>query len=82
MRAFFLFLLCGLGSLHAAAPVVSNISAAQRANSRLVDITYDVAADFPTVSVSLQVSSDGGSTFSVPATTLSGAIGELFNCRQ
>ena len=75
MRAFFLFLLCGLGSLHAAAPVVSNISAAQRANSRLVDISYDVAADFPTVSVSLQVSSDGGSTFSVPATTLSGAIG-------
>jgi len=78
MRAFFLFLLfllCCLGSLHAAAPVVSNISAAQRANSRLVDITYDVAADFPTVSVSLQVSSNGGSTFSVPATTLSGAIG-------
>ena len=75
MRAFFLFLLCGLGSLHAAAPMVSNISAAQRANSRLVDITYDVAADFPTVSVSLQVSSNGGSTFTVPATTLSGAIG-------
>ena len=75
MRAFFLFLLCGLGSLHAAEPVVSNISAAQRANSRLVDITYDVAADFPTVSVSLQVSSNGGSTFTVPATTLSGAIG-------
>jgi formylglycine-generating enzyme required for sulfatase activity len=75
MGAFFLFLLCGLGSLHAAAPVVSNISAAQRANSRLVDITYDVAADFPMVSVSLQVSSDGGSTFTVPVTTLSGAIG-------
>ena len=75
MRAFFLLFLCGLGSLHAAAPVVSNISAAQRPNSRLVDITYDVAADFPTVSVSLQVSSNGGSTFVVPATTLSGAIG-------
>jgi formylglycine-generating enzyme required for sulfatase activity len=75
MRAFLLIFLCGLGSLHAAAPVVSNISAAQRANSRLVDITYDVAADFPTVSVSLQVSSNGGSTFVVPATTLSGAIG-------
>jgi formylglycine-generating enzyme required for sulfatase activity len=55
--------------------VVSNISAAQRPNSRFVDITYDVAADFPTVSVSLQVSSNGGSTFAVPATTLSGAIG-------
>jgi formylglycine-generating enzyme required for sulfatase activity len=75
MRAFLLIFLCGLGSLHAAAPVVSNISAAQRPNSRLVDITYDVAADFPTVSVSLQVSSNGGSTFVVPATTLSGAIG-------
>jgi formylglycine-generating enzyme required for sulfatase activity len=75
MRAFFLFILCGLGSLHAAAPLVSNISAAQRPNSRFVDITYDVAADFPTVSVSLQVSSNGGSTFAVPATTLSGAIG-------
>jgi formylglycine-generating enzyme required for sulfatase activity len=75
MRAFLLLFLCGLGSLHAAAPVVSNISAAQRPNSRLVDITYDVAADFPTVSVSLQVSSNGGSTFVVPATTLSGAIG-------
>jgi formylglycine-generating enzyme required for sulfatase activity len=55
--------------------VVSNISAAQRPNSRLVDITYGVTADLPTVSVSLQVSSDGGSTFTVPATTLSGAIG-------
>jgi formylglycine-generating enzyme required for sulfatase activity len=75
MRAFLLLFLCGLASLHAAAPVVSNISAAQRPNSRLVDITYDVAADFPTVSVSLQVSSNGGSTFVVPATTLSGAIG-------
>jgi formylglycine-generating enzyme required for sulfatase activity len=75
MRAFLLIFLCGLASLHAAAPVVSNISAAQRPNSRLVDITYDVAADFPTVSVSLQVSSNGGSTFVVPATTLSGAIG-------
>jgi hypothetical protein len=75
MRAFLLLFLCGLGSLHAAAPVVSNISAAQRPNSRLVDITYGVTADLPTVSVSLQVSSDGGSTFTVPATTLSGAIG-------
>jgi formylglycine-generating enzyme required for sulfatase activity len=75
MRAFLLLFLCGLASLHAAAPVVSNISAAQRPNSRLVDITYDVTADLPTVSVSLQVSSNGGSTFVVPATTLSGAIG-------
>jgi formylglycine-generating enzyme required for sulfatase activity len=59
----------------AANPVVSNISAVQRAGTQLVDITYDVTADFPTVWVGLEISSDGGTTFSVPAVTLSGAIG-------
>ncbi len=61
--------------VHAAAPVVSNISAIQRTGTRLVDITYNVTADFSTVSVGLAISSDGGATFSVPATTVSGAIG-------
>ena len=59
----------------AADPVVSNISAVQRAGTQLVDITYDVTADTPTVSVTLAISSDNGTTFSVPATTVSGAIG-------
>ena len=59
----------------AANPVVSNISAVQRAGTRLVDITYDVTAATSTVSVALAISSDGGTTFSVPATTVSGAIG-------
>lgn len=63
-------------SLHAAAPVVSNLSASQRTGTKLVDITYDVSADTPTVTISLEVSSDGGATFNVPATSLSGAIGE------
>lgn len=61
--------------VHAAAPVVSNVTASQRAGSKLVDISYDVTADTPEVAVSLRVSSDGGATFTVPATTLSGAIG-------
>ena len=56
-------------------PVVSNISAAQRAGTQLVDITYDVTADTPTVWVLLTISSDGGTTFSVPAVTISGAVG-------
>ena len=55
----------------AANPVVSNLSAAQRAGTHLVDITYDVTTEMPTVILSLEISSDGGTTFSVPATTAS-----------
>jgi hypothetical protein len=60
---------------HAADPVVSNLTAAQRAETHLVDISYNVTADTPTVVISLEISSDGGTSFSVPATTVSGAIG-------
>jgi hypothetical protein len=55
----------------AADPVVSNLTAAQRAGTKLVDITYDLTADAPTVNVSLEISCDGGTTFSVPATAAS-----------
>jgi formylglycine-generating enzyme required for sulfatase activity len=59
-----------------AAPVISNLSAAQRAGTKLVDVSYDLAAPgFPTVAVSLEISSDGGATWTVPATSVSGAIG-------
>ena len=68
-----LFLLPPLAE--AADPAVFNISAVQRAGTQLVDITYDVTADTSTVSVTLAISSDGGTTFSVPATTVSGAVG-------
>lgn len=54
-------------ALRAADPVVSNLSAAQRAGTRLVDISYDVTADTPTVVIFLEISSDGGVTFDVPA---------------
>jgi len=57
-------------------PAVSNLSAAQRAGTKLVDVSYDLAAPgFPTVAVSLEISSDGGATWTVPATSVSGAIG-------
>ena len=78
LRSISLFFACyGFlsGNLHAADPVVSNISAVQRAGTKLVDITYDVTADTPTVQISLEISSDGGQTFTVPAVSTTGAIG-------
>jgi formylglycine-generating enzyme required for sulfatase activity len=73
--AFGFALLLLPAAVHAANPVISNLTASQRPGTKLVDITYDVTADTPTVSVSLRISSDGGATFNVPATTLSGAAG-------
>jgi formylglycine-generating enzyme required for sulfatase activity len=59
-----------------AAPVVSNLSAAQRTGTKLVDVHYDVSAPgFASVAVSLEVSSDGGVTWTVPVKSVSGAIG-------
>ncbi len=55
--------------------MVSNISAVQRAATKLVDITYNVTADTPTVAIGLEISSDGGQTFTVPAVSTTGAIG-------
>ena len=58
------------------APIVNNITAAQRPGAKLVDITYDLTAvGWTGVAVSLQVSSDGGATWTVPVVTVSGAIG-------
>ncbi len=59
-----------------AAPSVSNISVAQRAGTKLVDISYDLAAPgFATVAVKMEASSDGGSTWTVPVQSVSGDVG-------
>jgi formylglycine-generating enzyme required for sulfatase activity len=69
-------ILCAMTSgLLAADPAVSNISAVQRAGTGLVDISYNLSASTPRVTISLRVSSDGGATFDVPAVSLSGDIG-------
>ena len=49
--------------LFSAQPVVSNVTAAQRADSKLVDITYDLAdADGDEVTISVRIShNEGGS---------------------
>ncbi len=60
----------------AAAPVVSNSRASQRAGTKLVDIYYDVSdADGDALTVEIQVSNDNGTTYSVPAFTFTGAVG-------
>ena len=59
-------------------PVVSNVTAIQRTDgSGIVDIYYTLSdADNDRCKVSIEVSSDGGSTWNVTATSLSGDIGE------
>ena len=59
----------------AANPVVSNLTASQRAGTKQVDIAYDLTVGTPTVQVPLEVSIDGGATFTVPVTAATGAVG-------
>ena len=59
-----------------AEPVVSNLAASQRTGTKLVDISYDLAAPgFGSVEVTLEASSDGGATWNVPVSATSGDIG-------
>ena len=63
--------------LFAVDPIVSNVQAKQREDSRLVDITYDVAdPDSPTLTVYLKVSPDGGKTWKGPLLMVSGDVGQ------
>jgi len=54
---------------------VGNVRAAQRSGTKLVDIVYDVTGVTTPVSVSLQISADGGTTWNVPVASASGAVG-------
>lgn len=61
---------------HAAPPVVSNIRAAQRPGTKLVDIYYNLAdADGDLQLIQIAASSDGGLTYTLPCVTLSGHVG-------
>jgi hypothetical protein len=54
-------------------PVVSNIRASQRENTKLVDILYDVSfSGGSNVSVTCEVSTNSGATYTVPAKSFSG----------
>jgi hypothetical protein len=57
-----------------AAPVVGNLTASQRTGTKLVDITYDLAAHrFGAVAVTLEASRDGGAAWTVPVASVTGA---------
>lgn len=57
-------------------PFISNVSATQVSSSSNIQINYDVFDNTVNpILVELQVSSDGGSTWTVPAITLSGDVG-------
>lgn len=64
------------GAALAAPPEISNVRAAQRENSKFVDIWYDAAdADGDSLFVRLEISDDDGASFSVPAFSLDGDVG-------
>jgi hypothetical protein len=55
-------------------PIVSNVRAAQRPGTQLVDISCDLAdSDSATVAVNVAVSTDGGASYTLPATSFSGS---------
>ena len=59
-----------------AAPVVSNVRAAQRPGTAYVDITYDLAdADSSSLTVTVGVSTNAGTTWFYPGASLTGAVG-------
>jgi formylglycine-generating enzyme len=70
-----LLLFCGANDAAAgAAPVVSSVRAAQRPGTKLVDIYYDLAdSDSATLAVSVAVSTNGGASYTLPATSFSGS---------
>ena len=64
--------LCPLAQAQLAA---GNIRPAQRTDSKLVDIDFDITGTTSPVTVSLQGSADGGVTWNLPLNTLTGAVG-------
>ena len=72
--------LCGLFACsvaYAAVPVVSNVTSQQRVGTKLVDITYNVAdADGDTLKIRIEVSSNSGTVYNVPVSSLTGAVGD------
>ncbi len=60
-----------------AAPTVTNVRAAQRAGTKLVDVDYDLAGASGTVNAFLRVSMDVGVTWTVPVTSATGAVGAV-----
>ena len=64
------------GFAWAATPVIANVQVSQRAGTKLVDVYYNLTdADGLAQTVWINVSGDGGVTWTIPASTLSGDVG-------
>jgi hypothetical protein len=66
-----------LSSGAVAATTVSNVRAAQRAGTKLVDLDDDLTGTTGWVSVSVQVSADAGASDAVPAVAFTGDFGSV-----
>jgi formylglycine-generating enzyme required for sulfatase activity len=72
----FLLALCSPPAL-AAPPEITNVIAAQRLGTKLVDVTYDLYdPDGDAMTIALYLSPDGGQSFPVECVTVSGDVGE------
>jgi formylglycine-generating enzyme required for sulfatase activity len=69
-----LLLFCGVNyAMAGAPPVVSNVRAAQRVGTQLVDIYYDLAdPSSASAAITVLVSTNGGASYTLPATSFSG----------
>lgn len=75
--SLFCLALAVAGVLVAAPPEISNVQASQREGTKLVDITYDAAdADGDLLKVRVEISDNDGKTYSIPAFSFTGDIGE------
>ena len=55
-------------------PTVSNVRAAQRPGTQLVDIYYDLAdPDSASLAITVLVSTNGGTSYTLPATSFNGS---------
>ncbi|MCX6875947.1 MAG: SUMF1/EgtB/PvdO family nonheme iron enzyme [Verrucomicrobia bacterium] len=54
---------------------VGNVRAAQCPGTKLVDVDFDIAGIATPVSVSLEISADGGTSWEVPAASVTGSVG-------
>lgn len=76
-KLVYLFALFALPVLANTPPVITNVRAEQRKDTKLVDIYYDAAdADNDALKVRIEISDNDGMKYSVPAFTLTGDIGE------
>ncbi|MEN3943572.1 SUMF1/EgtB/PvdO family nonheme iron enzyme [Prosthecobacter sp. SYSU 5D2] len=68
-----ILLFCQHGFTHALE--VENVRVVQRAETKLVDVDYDLSDVAQPVTIALEVSADGGATWTVPVRHVTGAYG-------